>query len=177
MIPDICDWHCAVWITCLYSNVHLYVEFQRNPTPSPGSSKQPQKITDLAGNWALLVLNASNRVQVPKSHPCFWKPHLKEEGGCSHHLCYAQIRHLCQRTDIRIPFCLHKGQALFMAHNLMDLSKDTSQTAWLYSHTIPFPFLPSHVTKSQVGFSEVALIYWKVSEEQQMHIAAFCPFE
>lgn len=41
----------------------------------------------------------------------------------------------------------------------MDGSKDIPQRAWLYSQIIPFPFLPSHITKSQAGFSEIALIY------------------
>lgn len=59
----------------------------------------------------------------------------------------------------------------------MDGSKGISQTAWLYSQIILFPFLPSQITKSQAGFSEVALIYWKVSEKEQMHIAEFSPFE
>lgn len=57
----------------------------------------------------------------------------------------------------------------------MDGSKDISQTAWLYSQIIPFPFLPSHITKSRSGFSEVALFTEKYQKSSRSTWLIFVP--
>lgn len=57
----------------------------------------------------------------------------------------------------------------------MDGSKGNSQTAWLYSQIIPFPFLPSHITESWSGFSEVTPFTEKYQKSSRCTRLNFVP--